>query len=74
MVNSKVSFVYDGKHNESVIIFILNSHLTNVETLIEKVGDFIFRIYVYADEDEDKIFNVCEKITDRVVYDYNRKF
>ena len=72
-MTSQVSFKFDGKHNQQLIVNILKKKLKGLKYMVEKESQYNYRIYVASLEDEKKTFDVCYSVQSSVVYDYNRE-
>lgn len=70
-MKSQVSFKFDGEHNKPYIIKILKQ-LKGMKYLIENINNHVFRIYVGAEETEEKVMKICKGMQSSAVYDYNR--
>lgn len=73
-MKSQVSFCFDGEHNKQPIIDILRNRLKGLKYEVKKENDFVYRIYVASDGDEQTTFDVCYGIQDHVVIDHSLTF
>jgi hypothetical protein len=73
-MQSKVSFKFDGEHNKPFIKPILDKKLTGVKLHFEKIDRYTFRVYVYANEEDEIISNVCRGIQSNCLIDHTYKF
>lgn len=70
-MESQVSFRFDGWHNKPYIIEILKQ-LKGMRYTIEMANKYVFRIYVGAEETDEKVMQVCKGMQCFAVFDRNR--
>lgn len=73
-MKSKVSFKFDGIHNKNAIIKILKNNLTNVKTSTNILdgANNTYRLFVYAEDDVQKIIKECKAIQNTVFHDISQ--
>ena len=72
-MKSQVSFKFDGSHNKQPIVDLLNNRLPGMKYVIEKLSDYVYRIYVVSTAHEAKTLNICQGIQNFAIYDSTRQ-
>lgn len=73
MSRSVVSFKFDGSHNQQPVVMLLRNRLKHMQYTIEHEAQFVYRIYVCADNTPEEIMNVCRGIQSNAVYDNTKE-
>ncbi len=71
-MKSQASFKFEGEHNTEGVLLCLRTYLPDVKHLIEKEGQFVFRIYVASSLSARETLEACKRINHSALYDSTR--